>query len=1038
MLGFLKNLFPDKHKRDIEKIMPIVKEINRIYGEYDSLTDEEIRAKSEGFKLLIKERISELEAERDQIIIDLREKELSSGEVISLNEHLKKLEKEIFQTVNDTLDEILPEAFALVKQACKRLTERAHNYVYAGHPSIWEMIPYDVQLIGGIVLHQGKIAEMATGEGKTLVAVLPIYLNALAGKGVHVVTVNDYLARRDSEWMKPVYDFLGVSVGALQQNMQSEERSKIYKLDIVYGTNSEFGFDYLRDNMVIEEEHIVQRGHWFAIVDEVDSVLIDEARTPLIISGPVGDLDQKFDIMKPRVKRLVDAQIQLVNQITAEAERLLQSDKKEDREQAGILLFRAHRGLPKHKRLRKLLQEGSNLKLMQETELFFLREKGKRMPEIDEELFYIIEEKHHQIDLTDKGRNLLTNSGEDPELFVLPDIAAEMSKLAVDNSITELEKQRRIDEINRVFAERSDVIHTVTSLLRAYSLYEKDVEYVVQEGKVQIVDEFTGRILEGRRYSEGLHQAIEAKENVKVQRDTQTLATITLQNYFRLYKKLAGMTGTAETEAGEFEKIYNLDVVVIPTNRPVIRKDYDDLIYRTTREKYNAIIEEVQKILKDDRAVLVGTASVEVSEVISKMLTRAKIKHNVLNAKQHEKEADIIAQAGRKGAVTIATNMAGRGTDIKLDPEVKQNGGLAIIGSERHEARRIDRQLRGRAGRQGDPGSSIFFISLEDKLMRLFAAERIGNLMNKFKFPENEPITHSMITKTVENAQKKVEENNFAIRKHLLEYDDVMNMQREMIYNKRKMALRGDRLKGEIFDHIKDLAFEWYQTFHKEDDLKGLKNAVRSLLLCEININEVDFKTMKETEVVNEILRAADEFYHRKEEMLGKEFMAQLEKYAVLQTIDDKWKEHLRVMDEVKEGINLRAYGQKDPLLEYKQEASHQFEELLREISQSSIGIAFKYFPQIQAQVQQAPEKTPPKVKSNNLGGHGIRYGRDEQAARFAARANAPRAQESESARATAVETFRRTEAKVGRNDPCPCGSGKKYKHCHGKEMNLN
>ncbi len=1038
MLGFLKNIFPDKHKRDIEKIMPIVKEINKIYADYDSLTDEEIRAKSEGFKQLIKEQISELEAERDQIIVDLREKELSSGEVISLNEHLKKLEKEIFQTVNDTLDQILPEAFALAKQACKRLTERGHNYVYAGHPSIWEMIPYNVQLIGGIVLHQGKISEMATGEGKTLVAVLPIYLNALAGKGVHVVTVNDYLARRDSEWMKPVYDFLGVSVGSLQQNMQSEERSKIYRLDIIYGTNSEFGFDYLRDNMVVEEEHIVQRGHWFAIVDEVDSVLIDEARTPLIISGPVGDLDQKFDMMKPRVRRLVDAQVQFVNQITAEAERLLQSDKKEDREQAGILLFRAHRGLPKHKRLRKILQEGSNLKLMQETELFFLREKGKRMPEIDEELFYIIEEKHHQIDLTDKGRNLLTNSGEDPELFVLPDIAAEMSKLAVDNSITEQEKQHRIDEINRIFAQRSDVIHTVTSLLRAYSLYEKDVEYVVQEGKVQIVDEFTGRILDGRRYSEGLHQAIEAKENVKVQRDTQTLATITLQNYFRLYKKLAGMTGTAETEAGEFEKIYNLDVVVIPTNRPITRKDNEDLIYRTTREKYNAIVEEVQNILKDDRAVLVGTASVEVSEVISKMLTRAKIQHNVLNAKQHEKEADIIAHAGHKGAVTIATNMAGRGTDIKLDPEVKRKGGLAIIGSERHEARRIDRQLRGRAGRQGDPGSSIFFISLEDKLMRLFAAERIGNLMNKFKFPENEPITHSMITKSVENAQKKVEENNFSIRKHLLEYDDVMNMQRELIYNKRKMALRGDRLKGEIFDYIDDLAFEWYQTYHKEEDLKGLKNAVRALLLCEININEVDFKTMKETEVVNEILRAADEFYHRKEEMLGKEFMAQLEKYAVLQTIDDKWKEHLRVMDEIKEGINLRAYGQKDPLLEYKQEAAHQFEELLREISHSSIGIAFKYFPQMQAQVQQAPEKTPPKVKSNNLEGRGIRYGRDEQAAQFAARATAPRAQESESARATAVETFRRTEAKVGRNDPCPCGSGKKYKQCHGKEMNLN
>lgn len=1038
MFNLLKKIFPDKHKRDIEKIMPIVKEINQLYAEYDSLTDEEIRAKSNDFRLLIQERIKELEQEKEQIITDLREKELDSGEAITLNEKLKKIDKEIFETVNETLDEILPQAFALVKQACKRLTERRHSYVYAGHTSIWEMIPYDVQLIGGIVLHQGRIAEMATGEGKTLVAVLPIYLNALAGKGVHVVTVNDYLAKRDSEWMKPVYDFLDVSVGALQQNMQSEERKKIYSLDIVYGTNSEFGFDYLRDNMVVEEEHIVQRGHWYAIVDEVDSVLIDEARTPLIISGPVGDLDQKFDMMKPRVRRLVEAQTQFVNQITADAERLLQSDKKEDREQAGILLFRAHRGLPKHKRLRKLLQEGSNLKLMQETELFFLREKGKRMPEIDEELYYVIEEKQHQIDITEKGRQLLTNSGEDPELFVLPDIAAEMSKLTGDNSLTEAEKQRQIDEINRVFAQRSDIIHTVTSLLRAYSLYEKDVEYVVQDGKVQIVDEFTGRILEGRRYSEGLHQAIEAKENVKVQRDTQTLATITLQNYFRLYKKLAGMTGTAETEAGEFEKIYKLDVAVIPTNRPITRKDHDDLIYRTTREKYNAIVEEVQNILKQGRAVLVGTASVEVSEIISKMLTRAKVNHNVLNAKQHDKEADIIAQAGRKGSVTIATNMAGRGTDIKLDPEVKRNGGLAIIGSERHEARRIDRQLRGRAGRQGDPGSSIFFISLEDKLMRLFAAERIGNLMNKFKFPENEPITHSMITKTVENAQKKVEENNFSIRKHLLEYDDVMNLQRELVYNKRKMALRGDRLKGEIFEYIEELAYEWYDMYHKEEDLKGLKNAVRALLLCEINITEDDFKTMKDSEVVKEIMRAADDFYRRKEELLGKEFMSQLEKYAVLQTIDDKWKEHLRIMDEVKEGINLRAYGQKDPLMEYKKEAALQFEELLKEIAQNSVGIAFKYFPQMQPQMQQVAEKAPPRVKSTNLAGRGVKYGRDEDTAQFVARATAPRAQENESARPVAVETYRRNEAKIGRNDPCPCGSGKKYKQCHGRDVNLN
>jgi preprotein translocase subunit SecA len=1038
MLDFIKKLFPNKHSKDIEKIMPIVSEINQYYESFKTLSDDEIKQKTQEFKDLVHSNATELEAEKIQLLTDLREKELDAGEILTMNERIKKLEKEIFTTINDTLTEILPQAFGLSKEVCRRLTENGHSYVYAGHTAIWEMIPYDVQLVGGIVLHQGKITEMATGEGKTLVAVLPIYLNALAGKGVHVVTVNDYLAKRDSEWMKPVYDFLGVTVGALQQNMQSEERKRVYALDIVYGTNSEFGFDYLRDNMIVEEEHIVQKGHWHAIVDEVDSVLIDEARTPLIISGPVGNTEHKFDTMKPRVKRLVDAQTQFVNQITAEAERLLQSEKKEDREQAGILIFRAFRGLPKHKRLRKLLQEGPNLKLMQETELFFLRDKGKRMPEIDDELFYIIEEKHHQIDLTDKGRYLLTNAGEDQDLFVLPDIAAIMSKLSVDDSVTQTEKQRKIDEVNLLFAERSDTIHTVSSLLRAYSLYEKDVEYVIQDSKVQIVDEFTGRILEGRRYSEGLHQAIEAKENVKVQRDTQTLATITLQNYFRLYKKLSGMTGTAETEAGEFEKIYNLDVVVIPTNRPITRNDNDDLIYRTTREKYNAIIEEVQKILKDGRAILVGTASVEVSEVISKMLARQKIPHNVLNAKQHEKEADIIAQAGRKGSVTIATNMAGRGTDIKLDADVKKNGGLAIIGSERHEARRIDRQLRGRAGRQGDPGSSVFFISLEDKLMRLFAAERIASFMNRFKFPEGEPITHSMITKTVENAQKKVEENNFSIRKHLLEYDDVMNLQRELIYNKRRMALRGDRLKGEIFDQIEDLSYNWYDLYHKANNLKGLKDEVRSHLLCEVNIDADNFAGMKDIEVVEEIFRASKDFYRRKEEMLGRDFMTQLEKYAVLQTIDDKWKEHLRIMDEIKEGINLRAYGQKDPLLEYKQEAVHQFQELLNEININSVSVAFKYFPQMQ-QTQQVEVKAPPKVQSRTLNSR-VKYGRDDETTQFVTNAgsSAPRARESKEAKPVGVETFRRTDQKVGRNDLCPCGSGKKYKNCHGKEEFLN
>jgi len=1044
MLDFLKKILPNKKEKDIQKLIPIVEEINRYYEQLDSLSDEELKNKTPEFKQKIREAVADLEDEKEKLLAQLRESDLSSDEIIELNDQIKKLDKEIFERVEEILEEILPEAFAVVKQACKRLVEQQYHYEYTGHSAIWDMIPYDVQLMGAVALHQGNIAEMATGEGKTLVAVMPLYLNALAGKGVHLVTVNDYLARRDSEWMKPVYDFLGVTVGSLQTNMDTEERKRIYNLDIIYGTNSEFGFDYLRDNMVVDMDQIVQRPHWYAIVDEVDNVLIDEARTPLIISGPVGSQDQKFDEMNPRVKRLVDAQISLVNQITMQAERLLQSDKKEDREQAGILLVRAHHGLPKHKRLRKLLQEGDNLKFMQETELFYMREQNKRMGEINDELYYVVDEKNHQIDITDKGRAMLVIGDEDPDMYVIPDIAAELSKIEGDTTLTPAEKQRKIDEVHLLFAERSDKIHTISQLLMAYSLYEKDVDYVVQDGKVQIVDEFTGRILEGRRYSEGLHQAIEAKEHVKVERDTQTLATITLQNYFRLYKKLAGMTGTAETEAAEFQKIYNLDVIVIPTNKPIIREDRDDLIYRTKREKYNAIIEEIKKIIAEGRAVLVGTTSVEVSEILSKMLTRQKIKHSVLNAKNHEREAEIIKNAGTKGTVTIATNMAGRGTDIKLDEDVKKNGGLAIIGSERHEARRIDRQLRGRAGRQGDPGTTQFFISLEDNLMRLFAAERIAKLMNSFKMPEGEPIQHPLITKTVENAQKKVEENNFSIRKHLLEYDDVMNQQREVIYTRRRAALRGDRLKGELFEYVEELAEEWYEEFHPTHDLQGLKNKIRSVLLCEIQLKEEDFTEMKMEDCVKIILNSAEDFYNRKEQMLGKEYMMQLEKYAVLQTIDDKWKEHLRMMDEIKEGIYLRSYGQKDPLLEYKQEAFRQFVELIHDINLEAVSVAFKFFPQI-VQVQEAEvarsqsrrARNIPAVRSNNLSGQGMKYGRDEAALSLVtASASAPQVEEQEGARAVAVETYKRDHAKIGRNDLCPCGSGKKYKNCHGRNLN--
>lgn len=952
MLNLIAKAFGGKKSdKDIKKINPIVDQINEIYGTLKSKTDDELKAKTDEFKKRIQSEVQELEDTKKEIEKKLVENSYTHTEVQDFYDEIKQLDKDIFATTEEVLDELLPEAFAVVKDVCRRLTESQYSYEYVGNNNIWNMIPYDVQLIGAIVIHQGKIAEMQTGEGKTLVSIMPMYLNALAGKGLHLVTVNDYLARRDCAWMKPVFDFLGITVGSIEAKMNNAQRKDLYNRDITYGTNNEFGFDYLRDNMVVDQDHMVQRGHWFSIVDEIDSVLVDEARTPLIISGPVGKGDQIFDQLKPRVNLIVNEQAKLVNSFLKDAAELLESGKKEDLEKAGVLMLKAGRGLPKHKRLMKMMQDPEIQKLRHQTELDHMRDQGEMMREIDDNLFYTIDEKNHQIDLQEKGRDLLSGNQEDKDMYLLPDITAQMSEIEGNLEISEDDKQKKIVEVNRVYAERSDRVHTILQLLRAYSLYEVDVDYVVQEGKVQIVDEHTGRVLDGRRYSEGLHQAIEAKENVKVERDTQTLATITLQNYYRQYNKLAGMTGTAETEEAEFDKIYKLEVVVIPTNVPIQREDFNDLIFKTKREKYNALIDEVIRLRDRGQATLVGTPNVEVSEVLSKLLQRRKIDHNVLNAKQHAREAEIVANAGKKGAITIATNMAGRGTDIKIAPEVKAAGGLAILGSERHDSRRIDRQLRGRAGRQGDPGSSRFYISLEDNLIRLFGAggDRIATVMEKLKIPEGEAIEHNMITKSVEKAQTKVEENNFGVRKRLIDYDDVMNQQRDVVYTRRRQALRGDRLKGEFFEYVEDFATDWYQEFvGSEDDVsEQIINLARVKLLLNLHITDKQFKNMLEEDFVKEITNAAEEFYTKKEEMTSPEFMKQLEKVAALRTIDEKWKDHLREMDELKEGIHLRSYGQKDPLLEYKSEAYLIFIEFIKEVNEETVHFAFKYFPQV-------------------------------------------------------------------------------------------
>lgn len=1022
MFKVLSKIFKTKHEKDVKNMLPIVDEINEHYETLKDLSDDELRAKTQGFKDHIKKETAELETR----LAELKEKlsgDMEHAERMSVYDEIGELEKELKETTEAILNDLLPEAFAVVKDTCRRLCGK--EWIAAGNKIKWNMIPYDVQLIGGIVLHQGKIAEMATGEGKTLVATFPLFLNALPGKGVHLITVNDYLATRDSEWMGEIFKFHGITIGVITNDMNSTKRQEMYNCDITYGTNNEFGFDYLRDNMVVNRDHLVQRGHNFAIVDEVDSVLIDEARTPLIISGPVEASQHKFDDINPMIKNLVNAQRTLVNNLVADAERLLAKEdiSKDEEDEAGLYILRAYHGLPKHKRLEKLLSDPANKRLMQTTEAYYMRDKGKEMHIVDDELYFVIDEKSHVTDLTEKGREYLAPSASQKDFFTMVDLGEEFAQIDNNESLSEDDKQLKKDEVAKVYAERSDRLHTVQQLLKAYGLYEKDVDYVIADGKVQIVDEFTGRVLSGRRYSEGLHQAIEAKEGVKVEKDTQTLATITLQNYFRLYNKLAGMTGTAETEASEFMDIYKLDVVVIPTNVDVIRDDQNDQIYRTKREKYNAVIDQIELLRKEGRPVLVGTASVEVSETISRLLKRKKIPHEVLNAKQHQREAQIVENAGLPGAVTIATNMAGRGTDIKLGPGVKESGGLHIVGTERHDSRRIDRQLRGRAGRQGDPGSSRFYLSLEDDLMRLFGNERIASVMQRLGFEEGQAIEHTMITNSVERAQKKVEENNFAIRKRLLEYDNVMNQQREVIYEMRRQALMGERLKDEIFEMVEKSIESIIAKYNDSADVQGLIDEIQRTFLIKLDISPEEYQKLGEEGLKELIVKETRDFYSRKEERYGVELMSNVERFAMLTVIDEKWKEHLREMDDLKEGINFRAYAQKDPLIEYKMDGFKLFAEMLEQLYTDVISFIFKFTTQTQGggDLPDRPkEVNTSRLRTSHASSTGMGF------------SSTPVQNEIDEATPGKPEPVK-VDKKIGRNDPCFCGSGKKYKHCHGK-----
>jgi preprotein translocase subunit SecA len=1042
-------IFGSKHDRDVKKLWPVVEEINQFSEQLQSLSDDELKGKTQEFRQKIKERTTQLD-EQLSVLKDefagikthgLTEEE--RGEVRaqreSLLQQMKEIREEIKKIEQETLHEILPEAFAVVKETCRRMVGK--KWDVCGIEIEWDMVPYDVQLIGGVVLHQGKITEMATGEGKTLVATMPIYLNALTGKGVHLVTVNDYLALRDSEWMGEIYKYLGLTVGCIQNEMDNAQRKIQYTYDITYGTNNEFGFDYLRDNMAIRAEDRVQRGYNYAIVDEVDSVLIDEARTPLIISGPVSsDITQSYMEMKPLVEQLFRKQSALVNKLVAEGEELLKEGKEYE---AGTKLLIAHRGSPKNKRLMKVSKEPGVKKLIQGVELDYMREK--KLYELDDLLYFSIDEKENSINLNEMGRSLL--SPEDQILFVIPDITEGIHEIDSDDSLSDDEKLKKKDKLYQLHAERSEKNHSISQLLKAYSLFEKDVEYVVQEDKVMIVDEFTGRLMPGRRYSDGLHQAIEAKEGVKVEGETQTFATITLQNFFRLYDKLGGMTGTAVTEAGEFWEIYKLDVVAIPTNEAVRRIDYNDMVYRTRREKYNAIIEEITRYHQAGRPVLVGTVTVEVSETISRMLKRAGIKHSVLNAKYHQQEAEIVSRAGQSGTVTIATNMAGRGTDIKLGEKVvkhpscrlitpdREDGcpyleeldcpkdvpcGLHIIGTERHEARRIDRQLRGRSGRQGDPGSSRFFLSLEDDLMRLFGSDRIASIMDRLGVQEGDVIKHSMVTKAIERAQKRVEAQNFSIRKHLLEYDDVMNQQREVIYDRRLAVLEGADLKEDVVDLIKstiDAKVEAHtseKTYPEEWDWIGLRQDFLKTFLLDVKFKKEDIVQLNKEGLKEKLFGAALQIYDGKEKILGEELMRQLERYAMLRSLDDEWKEHLYDVDQLKTGIGLRAYGQRDPLIEYKKEAFGLFMEMLQRIDEQTLELIYK----LKVEEKERPPREEPARQMKAIHQSAVGLGMSE---------NQP-AEEVAPGKKQPV----RVGKKIGRNDPCPCGSGKKYKKCCG------
>jgi len=1100
-MGFINKILElflgNKYERDMKEVTPLLDKTNEVYETLHAISNDELRARTVQLKTSINDaraevvkEINALKEEADQVADDSMKEELYSK--------IDELTKKELELIEEKLLEILPEAFAIVRETARRFKENDIVYVTAndfdrelaavkesveiigsqaayhnswiagGNKIKWDMVHYDVQIIGGIVLHKGKISEMSTGEGKTLVATLPVFLNALAGKGVHIVTVNDYLAKRDSEWMGTMYEFHGLRVDCIDRHQpNSDERRNAYLADITFGTNNEFGFDYLRDNMAISSRDLVQRGHHYSIVDEVDSVLIDDARTPLIISGPIprDTENQKFEELRPKVEVLFEAQKQLCSRLLADARKLIAENKTEE---GGKLLLRAYKGLPKSKPLIKFLSEQGNKALLQKTENFYMQENNKNMPLITSELFFVIEEKLNSIEMSDKGIDMITSKSDDPEFFVLPDIASQLSELE-KNNLPAAEKLAHKDRVIQDYSVKSERIHTINQLLKAYAMFEKDVEYVVIDNKVKIVDEQTGRIMEGRRYSDGLHQAIEAKERVKVEAATQTMATVTLQNYFRMYHKLAGMTGTAETEAGEFWNIYKLDVVVIPTNRNTQRKDFEDMIYKTKREKYNAVIDEVSELLKNGRPVLVGTTSVEVSELLSRMLKLRNIKHNVLNAKQHQREAEIVAEAGHAGTVTIATNMAGRGTDIKLTAEVKAAGGLAIIGTERHESRRVDRQLRGRAGRQGDPGSSQFFVSLEDDLMRLFGSDRIASLMDRLGLKDGEMIQHSMITKSIERAQKKVEENNFGIRKRLLEYDDVMNSQREVVYKRRRHALYGERISVDISNMMYDVVESIVNENHGFTDFETFNIELIRHLSFESSLTDHDYHKKNSAEVVDIVFDDLQETYKRKTEAIanqaypvikevfenqshlyenivvpvtdgyrtyqvvtnlkkanenhGLELVRSFQQVALLVSIDELWKEHLREMDDLRHSVQNATYEQKDPLLIYKLESFELFKNMLDSINKEVGSVLMKGTIPIRDSSGVKEAKAPKRLNLNEF-----KTTKDELNTSVRRPQGPPPAPHQQ------VTQPIRVEKKIGRNDACPCGSGKKYKQCHGKD----